>query len=89
VLNLKRHKQFKKDLKRVNLTDKQFEKFIKYVSLLLKEEPLPPEAKDHPLIGNWKDFREFHLGGDLLVIYKIDGNDLILVRIGTHNQLFE
>ena len=89
MLNLKRHKQFKKDLKRVNLTDKQFEKFIKYISLLLRGEPLPPEAKDHPLIGDWKDFREFHLGGDLLVIYKIDGNDLILVRIGTHNQLFE
>ena len=89
MLNLKRHKQFKKDLKRANLTDKQFEKFIRYVSLLLKGETLPPEAKDHPLIGNWKDFREFHLGGDLLVIYKIDGNDLILVRIGTHNQLFE
>ena len=89
MLNLKRHKQFKKDLKKVNLTDKQFEKFIKYVSLLLKRENLPPEAKDHPLTGDWKDFREFHLGGDLLVIYKIDENDLILVRIGTHNQLFE
>jgi len=71
VLNLKRHKQFKKDLKKVNLTDKQFEKLIRYVSLLLENKPLPPEAKDHPLIGNWKDFREFHLGGDLLVIYKI------------------
>jgi len=89
VLNLKRHKQFKKDLRKVTLTDKQFEKFVKYVSMLLKRESLPPEAKDHPLVGNWKDFREFHLGGDLLVIYKIEGNDLILVRIGTHNQLFE
>jgi mRNA interferase YafQ len=89
VLSLKVHKQFKKDLKKVNLTDKQFEKFIKYVSLLLEGKPLPPEAKDHPLIGNWKDFREFHLGGDLLVIYRIDGNALTLVRIGTHNQLFE
>ncbi|MEO2154060.1 MAG: type II toxin-antitoxin system YafQ family toxin [Aquificae bacterium] len=89
MLTLKRHKQFKKDLKKVNLTDKQFEKFIKYISLLLEEKSLPPEAKDHPLVGEWKDFREFHLGGDLLVIYKIEGKSLILVRIGTHNQLFE
>jgi len=89
VLNLKRHKQFKKDLKRVGLTDKQLEKFIRYISLLLEGKPLPPEAKDHPLIGDWKDFREFHLGGDLLVIYKVEGRDLILVRIGSHNQLFE
>ncbi|HIC09279.1 MAG TPA: hypothetical protein EYO62_04435 [Aquificales bacterium] len=24
-----------------------------------------------------------------MVIYKVDNKDLILVRIGTHNQLFE
>ncbi len=89
MLTLKRHKQFKKDLKKVNLTDKQFEKLIKYVSLLLEGEALPPEAKDHPLVGEWSDFREFHLGGDMLVIYKIDNGNLILIRIGTHNQLFE
>ena len=88
MLNLKRHKQFRKDLAKVKLTDKQFEKFIKYISLLLEQKPLPPEAKDHSLSGNWKDFREFHLGGDLIVIYKIEDNNLILVRIGTHNQLF-
>ena len=88
MLNLKRHKRFKKDLEKVTFTDKQFEKFIRYVSLLLKGKTLPIEAKDHLLIGDWKDFREFHLGGDLLVIYKIDKTDLILVRIGTHNKLF-
>jgi len=38
VLNLKRHKQFKKDLKRVNLTDKQFEKFIKYIYKKIQRE---------------------------------------------------
>jgi mRNA interferase YafQ len=89
VLTLKRHKQFTKDLKRVKLTDKQFEKLIRFVSLLLEGKPLPPEAKDHPLLGEWKDFREFHLGGDLLVIYRIEEEELTLVRIGSHNQLFE
>jgi mRNA interferase YafQ len=88
-LTLKRHKQFAKDLKKVKFTDKQFEKLITYISLLLENKPLPPEAKDHPLVGNWKDFREFHLGGDLIVIYKKEKDTLILVRIGTHNQLFE
>ena len=88
-LTLKRHKQFAKDLKKVKFTDKQFEKLITYISLLLENKPLPPEAKDHSLVGNWKDFREFHLGGDLIVIYKKEKDTLILVRIGTHNQLFE
>ena len=88
-LTLKRHKQFAKDLKKVKFTDKQFEKLITYISLLLENTPLPPEAKDHSLVGNWKDFREFHLGSDLMVIYKKEKDTLILVRIGTHNQLLE
>ena len=88
-LTLKRDKQFEKDLKKVKFTDKQFEKLITYISLLLENKPLPPEAKDHPLVGNWKDFREFLLGSDLMVIYKKEKDTLILVRIGTHNQLFE
>jgi len=33
--------------------------------------------------------REFHLGGDLLAIYKVEKKDLIFIRIGTHNQLFK
>ncbi|HRF56118.1 MAG TPA: type II toxin-antitoxin system mRNA interferase toxin, RelE/StbE family [Campylobacterales bacterium] len=38
--------------------------------------------------GEWSDFREFHIGGNLLVIYKIQGKTLNLLRIGSHSQLF-
>ena len=89
MLELKRHKQFKKDMDRIELTDTQYAKFINYISALLNGDNLPPEARDHPLIGNWKGFREFHIGGDLIVIYKKEDNKLILVRIGTHSQLFK
>ena len=87
-MKLRRHKQFVKDLRKVRLTDEQFQKFVKYLNLLLEGEPLPPEARDHELIGNWQGFREFHLGGDLLVIYYRKEKELILVRIGSHSQLF-
>jgi mRNA-degrading endonuclease YafQ of YafQ-DinJ toxin-antitoxin module len=36
VPNLIRHKQFVKDLKKVKFTDKQFEKLVTYISLLLE-----------------------------------------------------
>jgi len=45
---------------------------IKYLSLLLGEQSLPAEARDHNLIGNYLGFREFHIGGDVLVIYCIE-----------------
>lgn len=85
-----RHKLFKKDLDKVTLTDQQFAKMVQYLSLLIEGNELPSESKDHPLNGEWKSFREFHLGGDTLIIYHIDeeNNQIILMRIGSHAQLF-
>ncbi len=89
-MKLKRHKAFLKDWRKFSLTDGQYEKFILYVgNLLKKSELLPPEALDHPLKGEFDDYREFHLGGDVLLIYKIDGKQLILFRLGSHSQLFK
>jgi len=45
--------------------------YVLFISALLREEPLPKEAKDHSLKGNYQEYREFHISGDLLVIYYI------------------
>lgn len=86
---LDRHKQFLKDSKNVKLTDGQATKLFLYIAALLKDEMLPKESKDHPLNGEWSDFREFHIGGDMLVIYTLDDNFVYLARLGTHAQLFK
>ena len=87
---LKRHKLFAKDLKRVRLTDNQFERMTRGITTLLDGAPLPPEYLNHPLRGSeWEDCWEFHLGGDMLLIYLPAETDLILIRIGTHNDLFK
>jgi len=88
-MNIKRHKHFRKDELKVKLTDEQYAKRIKYLSCLLENEALPSEAKDHSLMGEYKGFREFHLGGDMLMIYTIVDDTLYLQRIGTHSQLFK
>ena len=88
-MNIKRHKHFRKDELKVKLTDEQYAKRIKYLSCLLDGKPLPSEAKDHNLMGEYKGFREFHLGGDMLMIYTIVDDTLYLQRIGTHSQLFK
>ena len=86
---LKRHKQFVKDLKTAKLTDEQFQKLVRYLNLLLEGKSLPPEAKNHPLKGEYKGFWEFHLGGDMLVIYHKGEDAITLTRIGTHARLFK
>ena len=82
-------KSFTKDFRKLTLSDKHFTKFIQYLSLLSNSEALPPEALDHSLNGEWSDFREFHISGDLLIIYQVDGDTTKLVRIGSHSQLFK
>ena len=88
-MQIKRHKYFRKDELKAKLTDEQYKKCIEYLALILNNEPLPMEASDHPLTGEWKGFREFHLAGDMLIIYTVKDDTLYLQRMGTHNQLFK
>lgn len=88
MLSIKRHKQFSRDFVHSKMSEKHFVKFIVYTARIIQNESLPPESLDHSLAGNWSGFREFHMSGDLLVIYKIDNNILNLVRIGSHSELF-
>ena len=85
---LERSKSFLKDIKKIGFSDQHYSKYALYLSKLLSKEKLPKEAKDHQLKGSWSDFREFHISGDLLVIYMIKDDVLRLVRIGTHSELF-
>ena len=53
-------------------------------------DPLPPEYRDHALIGNYQGVRECHIRPDWLLIYKINENVLVLelLRTGSHSDLF-
>ena len=86
---LSRHKLFIKDMRNIRLVETQATKLFLYVAKLLNDEPLPPEARDHGLQGEWSDFRELHLGGDMLLIYQVDEQTVYLTRLGSHTQLFK
>lgn len=61
----------------------------KVVSSLAEGIPLEPQNNDHPLRGEWSDFRECHIDPDWLLIYRIDDENLYLARTGTHADLFK
>ena len=63
-------------------------KLREVVLLLVEGGPLPPRYKDHALAGDWNHYRDCHIEPDWLLIYKIDGDDLYLVRTGRHSDLF-
>jgi len=89
VFDIAIHKVFTKELKNAKLNPTNTAKLFMYISLLLNNDNLPNEALDHPLKGEYLDTREFHISGDLLVIYMVADNTLELIRIGTHSQLFK
>lgn len=89
MLKLFRAKTFLKDYRKINFADKTYLKYVVFVTTLLKEESLAKEALDHPLKGNYKEYREFYISGDLLVLYYVEDDTLKLVRIGSHSELFD
>ena len=52
--------RFKQDFKRCKKRGKDIEKFDDLLKLLIANEDLPAEYKDHSLIGNYKGFTAGH-----------------------------
>ena len=88
---IKQTNQFKKDLKRESRgRHAQYlsAEFQAILTLWVTDHPLAPNHRDHALIGDWQDFRDCHIRPDLVLIYrKPDGDNLELVRLGSHSEL--
>ena len=89
MLSLEYQNQFKKDIK--NLIKRKWNMSLLHevVEMLQIGEPLPEQYMDHALSGNWKDYRDCHVRGDWVLIYRIfyDKKILRLVRTGSHSDL--
>jgi mRNA interferase YafQ len=81
---------FKKDYKRSKKRGLDMALLEEVISTLAMGDSLPDANKDHDLTGNWAGFRECHIQPDWLLIYRIDGDVLVLTltRTGTHSDLF-
>lgn len=51
-------------------------------------QPPDPTYRDHALCENLAGLRDLHIRGDLVLIYRIDGDCLRLENVGSHNQVF-
>ena len=82
-------KQFKKDVERIMHTGRPMERLSETTDLLAESKPLPPINRDYQLVGNMKDYRECHLGGDWLLIYQLSDDIVTFIRTGSHSELFD
>lgn len=79
----------KKVSKRAKRDASLYEEIEEVVDLFERCQKLPPQYRDHALLGEYRGFREFHLRFNLLVIYYDIEKDVLLFHdIGTHEELF-
>ncbi len=79
--------QFKKDLKKHYLEVVSVS-WIEVLSFLIEDKDLPKKYCDHALKGDFKGYRDCHIKPDLVLIYQKSDNNLSLIRLGTHSDLF-
>lgn len=79
---------FKRDLKRI--TKRHYNRALldAIVDHLRQGHTLAPARHDHPLLGVWKGRRECHIEPDWLLIYEASPTQVVLLRTGTHADLF-
>lgn len=87
IKTITRTTKFKKDFKTAQKQGKDITKLETVLKLLVSEQTLPFQYKDHLLI-NFESYRECHITPDWLLIYKIVDEELILARLGSHSELF-
>ena len=83
--------RFKKDAKKYQYDALAKDTIIRVIELLQTGEPLPPEYKEHQLIGDYVGYLECHGRPDLLLIYQRDSKNkqIKLYRVGSHSTLFK
>jgi len=82
-------KRFRDDLKRQLRRGKDREELLAVVELLATEGALPPAYRPHILTGDWKGVWECHIEPDWLLIYEITATEVVLIRTGSHTDLFD
>jgi mRNA interferase YafQ len=92
VREIERPGSFKRDYKRETKGPHRKvldQLLVPVLKALATDQPLEKRYHDHDLTGDWVGHRECHLKPDLLLIYRLIGDDtLIVVRLGSHSELF-
>jgi mRNA interferase YafQ len=85
---ISRTSRFKRDVKRMQRQGRELEKLKRILEILVIGEPLAARYRDHVLVGQYKGTRECHIETDWLLIYESGETEIVLVRTGSHSDLF-
>jgi mRNA interferase YafQ len=84
-------KQFQKSFNKILSSGKAKRVDVEYVvDILCRGEKLPSIYRSHKLHGEYSEYNGCHVKGDLILIYTIKKEQLVLVLIdlGSHSELY-
>jgi mRNA interferase YafQ len=67
---------------------KDMSKLKEVVGKIVSGEELKARYRDHALVGQYKGTRECHIEPDWLLIYELAPEEVVLIRTGSHADLF-
>ncbi len=87
---LEQKKSFRKDIKKLKRTFSKEDKSLlkEILKILISNKKIPQRHYNHKLSNNWKNCWDLHVKPDLVLIYQKNKDSIILVRIGSHSELF-
>jgi mRNA interferase YafQ len=90
MYSLKYSKHFKMDLRKFKHKPNILKNLEDVLDLLILEKTLPKKLLNHDLCGEFKGCSEYHIQPNILLIYKKDKKELLilLLRFGGRSDLF-
>jgi len=88
-MKIELHPNFKKAYKNRIASNSKLTKITGTKLRLFQHNQANSILKDHMLKGSKKNFRSFSITGDIRVVYtQVSKDHVILLDIGTHNQVY-
>ncbi len=86
---IERHPHFKKNYKKRIKRDRPLVAKVKKRIEMFSNNPRHPLLRDHSLTGSMQGLRSFSVTGDIRIVYReLSTDHIILLDIGTHNQVY-
>lgn len=80
--------QFKKDLATLEKQQKDIKKLVEVMDTLLIGKNLPAKYHATKLNDNFKNHIECKIEADWILIYKLEGREVIFERTGSESELY-
>lgn len=80
---------FRRDVKRIARHKRDVSALYEIIECLRVGKEIPLASRLHKLHGKYEGCWECHIESDWLLIWEYKNDDIVLVRTGSHTDLFE